>query len=69
LAFTPNGQVLASGGLDKIIKLWDLEHGTALRNLPGHLQNITLLRFSADGKILASASSDAIVKLWDVSRP
>jgi WD40 repeat protein len=66
LAFSPDGQQLATAGLDKIIKVWETTGGQLLFNLPGHADEILSLSFSADGKRLASGCKGWIVKVWDL---
>jgi hypothetical protein len=66
VAFSPNGKVLASGGGDNLIRLWDPTTGQKIRLLAGHLGCVRSLAFSPDGKVLASAGDDW-VRLWDVS--
>lgn len=66
VSFSPNGKILASGGDDTIVKLWNLET-TEAQTLNSHLDNVTSVSFSPNGKILASASNDRTVKLWKVA--
>jgi WD40 repeat protein len=69
VAFSPDGKLLASGGLDDTIMLWDLEKRKAIDPpLTGLSGSLTSLAFSPDGKILASGSTDTedIITLWDV---
>lgn len=67
VAFSSDGKVLATGGWDKKIKLWDVQTGRELRALVGHFAYVTSVNFSPDRKLLASGSWDATVKLWDVT--
>jgi WD40 repeat protein len=56
--FSPDGTTLASGGEDKSIQLWDVEHGNAIRALVGHTHPITHLTFLPDGKTLISQAAE-----------
>lgn len=67
LAFNPQGNILAIGGDDKIIKLWDFNTQKVLAGLSGHTQAVKSLAFSPNGQILASASDDHTIKLWNVN--
>lgn len=66
LAISPDGNILASGEDEKIIKLWDLNTQKVLTSLQGHEQGVKSVAFSPDGKILATASDDKTIKLWDI---
>jgi WD40 repeat protein len=67
LAFSPDGQMLATGFGDGEIILLDITTGQPPVNpLRGHTDAISSLAFSPDGRILASGSEDNTIKLWDV---
>ncbi|MFN0110897.1 MAG: eIF2A-related protein [Blastocatellia bacterium] len=66
VAYSPNGRVVASGGVDQTVKLWDVESGLELRTLQGHSSAVQALRFSPDGRFLASGGTDVVINLWDV---
>lgn len=66
VALHADGLVLASGGDDQTIKLWNVQTGQLLRTLKGHTDDIFGVALSADGRMLASGSSDRTIKLWDV---
>ena len=63
VTISPDGQMIASSGYDKTIKLWDLRTGALLRTFQGHSDWITSVVFSPDGQMLASGSDDATIKL------
>ena len=67
VAFHPPGATLASGSLDKTVKLWDVATGQLRDNVERHNDGVHCLAFSPDGSLLASGSLDMTVKLWDVS--
>jgi WD40 repeat protein len=56
VAWAPDGKLIASGGQDRAVRLWDASTGALVRTLGGHARTITALSFSRDGKRLASAS-------------
>ncbi len=65
VAFSLDGQLLASGSEDETVLLWDLKTGEHPRILIGHNDRVLGVTFSPDGKTLASRSRDGIVLLWD----
>jgi hypothetical protein len=67
LAFAPSGRLLASGSVDRTVRLWDVASGKELRKLEGHTFEVSTVVFSPDGRTLASASRDDSVRLWEVA--
>jgi WD40 repeat protein len=66
MAFSPDGKLLAAGGVNGSIRVWEVETGTIFGETSGHQAAVTSLAFAADGRQLASASMDTTVLLWDV---
>jgi hypothetical protein len=67
LAFSPNGQVLASASFDGSVRLWDPGTGACLHTLTGKSQTFARVAFSPDGQHLAAASYDGTVTVWNLT--
>jgi WD40 repeat protein len=67
MAFSPDGRLIATGGMDTAIKIWDAATGRVLHTLGGHAGGVKAVAFSPDGQRLASGGNDGRIKLWDVA--
>ena len=66
LKFSPQGRILASGGWDDDLRVWDMQtHRQWQTN--AHHGRVFDLDFSPDGKIIATAGADQMMRLWDVA--
>jgi formylglycine-generating enzyme required for sulfatase activity/Tol biopolymer transport system component len=67
VAFSPDGKRAVTGGGDRVVRLWDLASGTAIRTLTGHLGSVMSVTFSPDGSQIASCGldEDKTVRLWN----
>ncbi|MGB3495681.1 MAG: AAA-like domain-containing protein [Elainellaceae cyanobacterium] len=62
-SFSPNGELLATAGIDNTVKLWN-QDGKLLNTLTGHQAAVRAVRFSPDGQVLASTGDDGSVRVW-----
>ena len=66
VAFSPDGNTIATGDNDETLRLWDANTGILKHTLIGHTSWIYSIAFSPDGKTIATGSGDGTVLLWDV---
>ncbi len=67
VAITQDAKVIATGGWDNTVRLWDAASGKQLHCLQGHSDAVFFVAFAPDDKTLASSSRDGSVRLWDVA--
>ncbi|KAJ3438675.1 hypothetical protein M0812_14686 [Anaeramoeba flamelloides] len=66
LDINQNGNLIISGGAEKVIRFWDLRQNKKLWKMVGHRDNIRDLKFLPDGNRILSAGSDGMLFLWDI---
>jgi len=64
VAWSPNGNRLATGSEDNTVKVWDAEAGKELLSLTGHSDAVLSVAWSPDGRRLATGSKDDTVQVY-----
>ncbi|KAL2859878.1 WD40 repeat domain-containing protein [Aspergillus lucknowensis] len=75
VAFSPDGQTVASASGDRTVRLWDAATSVECHTLQGHTDSVNAghtdsvnaVAFSPDGQTVASASGDGTIRLWDAA--
>ena len=67
VAWSLNGDRLASGSDDRTVKVWDPGMGQEILTLSGHRASVQSVAWSPDGKRLASGSVDGTARIWERS--
>ena len=65
MALSGDGTVVASGGWDGTVRLWEPLSGRSLAVLEGHTGAVRNVALSADGRLVASSGWDRTVRLWE----
>src|SRR5262249_12050958 len=66
VAASPDARLVASGGRDRLAKLWEWETGRVRFTLAGHGGTVVAVSFPPDGATLLTADEAGTVRLWDV---
>jgi len=65
--FSPDGRWIATGDLDRTVRLYDAATGQVVAELAGHAGRLYSVRFSPDGKRLVAGGLDGDAIVWDTS--
>ena len=67
VAWSPDGRRIASGSLDKTVRVWDAVTGKQAYIYHGHSDAVYAVDWSPDSKRIASGSADKTVQVWDAT--
>ncbi|MBD1944362.1 WD40 repeat domain-containing protein [Coleofasciculus sp. FACHB-712] len=65
VAISPDGQMIASGGSEQPIMLWNAGTGKLVRTLTEHSGKVYCVTFSPNGRLLASGGDDNTLRVWN----
>ncbi len=65
LAFSPDGARLASGGDNRVVRVWEVATGRQVAECQGLTSKVLSVAFRGDGMRLLTASHDGSVRQWD----
>ena len=66
-ALSVRGSIMASGGPESIVRLWDPKSGKRITKFVGHTDNVRGILITQDGDTIMTASSDQTVKVWSTT--
>ena len=66
-ALSVTGSIMASGGPESIVRLWDPKSGKRITNFLGHTDNVRDILINQDGNTVMTASSDQTIKIWSIT--
>lgn len=66
-ALRAKGAIIASGGPEGVVRIWDTKSGKSITKLVGHTDNLRDILISDDGDTVMTASSDQTVKVWSLT--
>ncbi|MGM0386040.1 MAG: helix-turn-helix domain-containing protein, partial [Actinomycetota bacterium] len=70
VAASPDGRLVAAGGVGMVVHVWDtgdVADPRLVADLEGPEWTVMALAFSPDGSVLAAASADSSLYLWDMT--
>lgn len=65
VAISPDSSLVATGGEDALVKLWDLASGKQIKTLSGHTNWVSTLIFVPQNNLLISGSYDRTIRIWE----
>jgi WD40 repeat protein len=66
-AFSPDSQLMVTGGYDGTARVWEARTGRGLKELRGHTSKVVSVAFSPNGRLALTSSWDGTSRIWEVS--
>ncbi|MGE0759076.1 MAG: protein kinase [Pirellulaceae bacterium] len=66
--FSPDGQTVATGCVDGLVRLWSATDGQPAGVLKGHPRGYIQLAFMPDGSSLITSGRDGVINVWDLEQ-
>jgi len=67
VSYSPDGRLVASGGSDQVVHVWDMTAMKEIRRFKGHTGFIKGVGFLADGRTVTSTGNDGTLRFWDLA--
>jgi WD40 repeat protein/tRNA A-37 threonylcarbamoyl transferase component Bud32 len=67
VAFSPDGQRIATASQDKTARVWEVSTGNELLRITNHTDEVRGVVFSPDGQRILTASMDGTARIWDLA--
>jgi len=64
LDFSPDDSMIVSGSADNIVRVWDANSATLLKELTGHSSQVYGVCFSPNGENIASGANEGTIRIW-----
>ena len=66
-ALSARDSILASGGPDSVVRIWDSKSGKLVTKFVGHTDNVRSILINQDADTIMTASSDQTIKIWSMT--
>lgn len=67
LDVSPDGTLLVSGGNDNVVRLWNINDGSLVREFSGHPRHVYCVTFHPQGEFILSGDLMGGLKQWEIA--